>query len=125
MVLWQITSYRQAIDTELETCRAVTLLRDSYRRRWRRRAPADLVRMLPTGAPKDEVWAQIDGLAGPAVAEPPIDLEGGGARSVAVLHGERAPTPPRPAPRHTELPVPTDQRPTGRDRACVIRHQNT
>ncbi|HEX5403057.1 MAG TPA: hypothetical protein VFX16_12225 [Pseudonocardiaceae bacterium] len=43
MVLWQITSYRTAVDLELETRHVVALLRLRYGRGWRRRAPGDVV----------------------------------------------------------------------------------
>jgi hypothetical protein len=43
MVLWQVTSYRTAVDTELAVRRAAAMLRLHFGRRWRRRAPGDLV----------------------------------------------------------------------------------
>lgn len=62
MVLWQITSCRQAVDVELDLCRAVAQLRMQYGRRWRRRAPADLVWMLRTGVGVDEACARARAL---------------------------------------------------------------
>jgi hypothetical protein len=59
MVLWQVTSYRQAIDTELELRRATALLRTRHGRHWRRRAPADLVWMLCAGVHVDEACARV------------------------------------------------------------------
>jgi hypothetical protein len=64
MALWQITSYRTAIDTELALRRAVTELRAHHGRRWRRRAPADLVWMLRTGVSVNEAVARVQRLAG-------------------------------------------------------------
>lgn len=59
MILWQIASYRTAVDTELELCRAVAVLRVRYGRRWRRHTPADLVWMLRTGVGVEEACARV------------------------------------------------------------------
>lgn len=59
MALWQITSYRSAVDTELDLRRAVTLLRVRYGRRWHHYAPADLVWMLRTGVGVSEACEQV------------------------------------------------------------------
>jgi hypothetical protein len=63
MALWQITSYRTAIATELQLRRAMTLLRIRYGHRWRRRAPADLVWMLRTGVYVGEACERVGALA--------------------------------------------------------------
>ena len=62
MALWQITSYRTAIDTELQLRRAMTLLRVHYGHRWRRRAPADLMWMLRTGVDVGEACERVRAL---------------------------------------------------------------
>jgi hypothetical protein len=62
MALWQIASYRTALDTELQVRRAITLLRARYGRRWRRHAPADLVWMLRTGVDVGEACDQVRAL---------------------------------------------------------------
>jgi hypothetical protein len=59
MVLWQVTSYRVALDTELAVRRAAAMLRLHYGRRWRRRAPGDLVWMLRMGVDVDEACTRI------------------------------------------------------------------
>lgn len=59
MVLWQVTSYRQAVDSELERRHAITLLRLRYGRRWCRRAPADVVWMLRSGVAVGEACARV------------------------------------------------------------------
>jgi hypothetical protein len=64
MVLWQVTSYREAVDTELELRRAIALLRTRYGRRWRRHAPADLVWMLRTGPHVGEAYARVFAMVG-------------------------------------------------------------
>jgi len=64
MALWQITSYRTAIDTELQLRRAMTLLRVHYGHRWRRCAPADLVWMLRTGVDVGETCERVRALVG-------------------------------------------------------------
>jgi hypothetical protein len=71
MALWQITSYRTAIDTELQVRRAITLLRVRYGRRWRRRAPADLVWMLRTGVAAGEACEQVRVLVSAQECEEP------------------------------------------------------
>jgi hypothetical protein len=78
MALWQITSYRTAIDTELQLRRAITLLQVRYGRRWRRQAPADLVWMLRTGVDVGEACEEVRALVG-------VDLE------PAVTSGSRSP----------------------------------
>jgi hypothetical protein len=62
MALWQVTSYRTAVDTELQLRRAITLLRARYGRRWRRHAPADLVWMLRVGVDVGEACKQVRAL---------------------------------------------------------------
>lgn len=62
MALWQITSYQTALDAELQLRRALTLLRVHYGRRWRRRAPADLMWMLRTGVNVAEACDQVRAL---------------------------------------------------------------
>jgi hypothetical protein len=57
-VLWQIGSYRAALDTEREIRYAATLLRARYGPRWKREAPAELVWMLRTGAFIDTACAR-------------------------------------------------------------------
>jgi hypothetical protein len=64
MALWQITSYRTAIDTELQLRHAMTLLQIRYGRRWRRRAPADLVWMLRTGVNTGGACERVRALVG-------------------------------------------------------------
>jgi hypothetical protein len=64
MVLWQVTSYRAAVDLELEIRHAVARLRLHYGRGWRRSAPGDLVWMLRTGVAVDEACARVEELAG-------------------------------------------------------------
>jgi hypothetical protein len=58
MVLWRITDYRRAVETELELRRAVALLRAHFGHHWRRHAPTDLVWMLRTGTHVDEACAR-------------------------------------------------------------------
>ncbi|TCO61879.1 uncharacterized protein DUF2637 [Actinocrispum wychmicini] len=59
MVLWQLTSYRQAVDTELELRRVIALLRRRYGRRWRRLAPADVVWLLRAGVHASDACARV------------------------------------------------------------------
>jgi hypothetical protein len=62
MVLWQITSYRRALETEARLRRARTLLRMRFGRRWKRKAPADLVWMLGIAPFADEACARVNAL---------------------------------------------------------------
>ena len=59
MVLWGVTSYRVAVEVELELRRAVSVLRMHYGRGWRRRAPTDLVWMLRTGNAVEQACARV------------------------------------------------------------------
>jgi hypothetical protein len=63
MALWQVTSYRTAIDTELQLRRAIILLQARYGRRWRRQAPADLVWMLRAGVDVGEACERVCALS--------------------------------------------------------------
>jgi uncharacterized protein DUF2637 len=64
MVLWQITDYRIALQTEARIRRAQTLLRVQFGRRWKHKAPADLVWMLGTPPFADDACRQVDTLVG-------------------------------------------------------------
>jgi hypothetical protein len=70
-VLWQITSYREAVDAELALRRAIALLRARYGRRWRHCAPADLVWMLSTGTHVTEACARVQTLLNTVEADAP------------------------------------------------------
>jgi hypothetical protein len=62
MVLWQITSYRRAVDTELELRRAAAALRTRYGQRWRHEGPSDLLWMLHTGVHAEEACRVLVGV---------------------------------------------------------------
>jgi hypothetical protein len=64
MVLWQVTSYRSALHLEARLRRARTLLKVRFGRRWRRKAPADVVWMLGFGPFVQEACAQVDKIVG-------------------------------------------------------------
>jgi hypothetical protein len=74
MVLWQVTSYPTALDTEKRRLRALYRLRDHYGSEWDRRIPDDLAWMLRDGVLLDEALDQIAELAGgsPHPARPSI-----------------------------------------------------
>jgi hypothetical protein len=84
MALWQITSYRAAVDTELQLRRTITLLRMRYGRRWWRQAPADLVWMLRTGVAVDEAFMRVQGLEGAAAPTDATASEGASAATEGV-----------------------------------------
>jgi hypothetical protein len=69
MVLWQVTSYRTAVDTELAVRRAAAMLRLRFGRHWRRRAPGDLVWMLRVGVDIEEACSRVAELTAPSEDE--------------------------------------------------------
>jgi hypothetical protein len=89
MALWQITSYRTAIDTELQVRRATTLLQARYGRWWRRHAPADLVWMLRTGVDAGEACEAVLALVG---ADERVEPAIGGAVHLELGTSEVPPT---------------------------------
>ncbi|MFI0367764.1 DUF2637 domain-containing protein [Actinomadura sp. 1N219] len=68
MVLWQITSYPQALVAEQRRRHALALLDAHYGRKWKSRAPADITWMLRDGVMLDQALARVTELTAP---EPP------------------------------------------------------
>lgn len=68
MVLWQITSYPQALTAEQRRRHALALLDGHYGRKWKSRAPADVVWMLKDGVMLDRALTRVTELTTP---EPP------------------------------------------------------
>lgn len=64
MVLWRITSYPRALEVELSLRVAHARLRVRYGRRWKRKAPADLVWILRSGVSSREACARVQALVG-------------------------------------------------------------
>jgi hypothetical protein len=114
--LWQITSYRTAVDTELEVQRATTLLQARYGRRWRRRAPGHLVWMLRNGADVantcEQVRALVDVEDRAASAETISSMSSGDA---AQSGPDTTELPPTPAPSTDSAWVGTDDPPLPMD----------
>jgi Protein of unknown function (DUF2637) len=106
MALWQVTSYRTAIDTELQVRRAITLLRVRYGRHWRRRAPADLVWMLRTGVNAGEACKQVRSLLS---IEEPVETIGSGSHG-STAHAElgTSEVPPTHTPANDSASARTD-----------------
>ncbi|MEO3829513.1 DUF2637 domain-containing protein [Actinomadura sp. B10D3] len=71
MVLWQITSYPQALTAEQRRRHALALLESHYGRKWKARAPADVVWMLSDGVMLDEALARVTELTAPKPAPEP------------------------------------------------------
>ncbi|MGP4022296.1 DUF2637 domain-containing protein [Actinomadura sp. 3N407] len=65
MVLWQITSYPQALVAEQRRRHALALLGDHYGRRWKSSAPADIVWMLSDGVMLDQAFTRVSELTTP------------------------------------------------------------
>ncbi|GAA0593682.1 DUF2637 domain-containing protein [Actinomadura livida] len=65
MVLWQITSYPRALTAEQRRRHALALLSEHYGRKWRTKAPADVVWMLSDGVMLDEALARVTELTAP------------------------------------------------------------
>ena len=59
MVLWEVTSYRAAIDTEQRRLRALYQLRSRYGAAWERQVPDDLVWMLRSGVLLEDAHARM------------------------------------------------------------------
>ncbi|MCE7007061.1 DUF2637 domain-containing protein [Kibdelosporangium philippinense] len=85
MVLWQITNYREALEAELDLRRACASLRMTYGRRWKRKAPGDLVWMLRTGVLAQEACVHARSLA----VEVPVESASG---QVGAARDAAAPT---------------------------------
>ncbi|MFI0404576.1 DUF2637 domain-containing protein [Actinomadura sp. 3N508] len=84
MVLWQITSYPQALVAEQRRRHALALLDAHYGRKWKSRAPADITWMLRDGVMLDQALDRVTELTTPPPPEPPP---------------EPAPPPKKAAPR--------------------------
>lgn len=70
MVLWQITSYPDALHAEQRRRHALALLDDHYGRKWKTKAPADVVWMLKDGVMLDEALTRVTTLTTPPQPEP-------------------------------------------------------
>jgi hypothetical protein len=64
MVLWQISSYREALDMDARLHRARHVLMMHFGRHWKREAPADVVWMLGIPPFAEEACALVDVLVG-------------------------------------------------------------
>ncbi|TYK52899.1 DUF2637 domain-containing protein [Actinomadura decatromicini] len=71
MVLWQITSYPRALDAEQRRRHALALLGDHYGRKWKSKAPADVVWMLRDGVMLDQALVRVTDLTAPEPPKPP------------------------------------------------------
>ncbi|TDD73981.1 DUF2637 domain-containing protein [Actinomadura darangshiensis] len=71
MVLWQITSYPQALVAEQRRRHALALLDAHYGRKWKTKAPADVVWMLADGVMLDQALARVTELTAPKPAPKP------------------------------------------------------
>jgi hypothetical protein len=65
MVLWQITSYPRALTAEQRRRHALALLDAHYGRKWKTRAPADVVWMLADGVMLDQALTRVTELTAP------------------------------------------------------------
>ncbi|TDB83646.1 DUF2637 domain-containing protein [Actinomadura sp. KC216] len=68
MVLWQMTSYPQALVAEQRRRHALALLDAHYGRKWKSKAPADITWMLRDGVMLDQALTRVTDLTAP---EPP------------------------------------------------------
>jgi hypothetical protein len=73
MRLWDVRSYRAAVDTELSRLVAIEMLAARYPAGWQQAAPADLVFMLRRGVRMTDALAKVATLTAPPVPanEPP------------------------------------------------------
>ncbi|MES9536120.1 DUF2637 domain-containing protein [Actinomadura sp. NPDC000600] len=105
MVLWQITSYPHALTAEQRRRHALALLDAHYGRKWKSRAPADVVWMLRDGVMLDQALVRVTELTAPQpepVDEAPPAKEPAPKEPAPRKPAARAPSekpPRRPAPR--------------------------
>ncbi|WP_202638917.1 DUF2637 domain-containing protein [Bailinhaonella thermotolerans] len=59
MVLWEETSYRRALDTELDRRQAIHKLKGVFGKRWKKDAPAHLVWLVTSGVRMDVALRQV------------------------------------------------------------------
>ncbi|MER7541705.1 DUF2637 domain-containing protein [Actinomadura sp.] len=105
MVLWQITSYPDALRAEQRRRHALALLDDHYGRKWKSKAPADVVWMLRDGVMLDQALDRVTALtAPPEPAAPP----------------RPAPAKPAPAAKRKKPPVPRSVATDNEARALAI-----
>ncbi len=105
MVLWQITSYPDALQAEQRRRHALALLDDHYGRKWKSKAPADVVWMLRDGVMLDQALDRVTALtAPPEPAAPP----------------RPAPAKPAPAAKRKKPPVPRSVATDNEARALAI-----
>jgi hypothetical protein len=89
MILWQITSYPDALQAEQRRRHALALLDDHYGRKWKRRAPAAITWMLKDGVMLDQALTRVTDLTTPEPPPPPAP-----------------PQPPSAPPKPKKQPVP-------------------
>lgn len=65
MALWGVKSYETAVAAEVTRRRAIVQLRMHYGRRWRSKAPGDLVWLLRTGNRLEEASAKVTEITSP------------------------------------------------------------
>ncbi|WP_179271767.1 DUF2637 domain-containing protein [Actinomadura meyerae] len=70
MILWQITSYPDALQAEQRRRHALALLDAHYGRKWKAKAPADVVWMLKDGVMLDQALDRVTALTAPPEPEP-------------------------------------------------------
>ncbi len=69
MRLWDVRSYRAAVDTELSRLVAIEMLAAKYPAGWQQAAPADLVFMLRRGVRMTDALAKVAEMTAPPVPE--------------------------------------------------------
>lgn len=121
MVMWQITSYRQAIDVELSRRQAIVRLRAKYPQGWRKGAPDDVVWMLRRGVNMPEALARVAELCAPPPPELPPAVpprkRAGSARRKPPRNSARK---PQLVPAGSSAPEPTTADLTTEARALSI-----
>ncbi|MGI5207311.1 DUF2637 domain-containing protein [Spirillospora sp. CA-108201] len=115
MVLWQITSYPRALTAEQRRRHALALLGARYGRRWRKRAPADVVWMLTDGVMLDQALARVTELTAPA----PEPVDEAPPAQAPPAQAPPAQAPPEAAPRR---PAPRGVATDNEARALAILH---
>src|SRR5690606_34605719 len=114
--LWQITSYPRALTAEQRRRRALALLTEHYGRKWKSKAPADVVWMLSDGVMLDEALARVTEITAPKQDPPEQAPEPAPPRRGAPRRARRprAASPPttRPGPSPSSMPNPASPAPS-------------
>jgi len=112
MRLWDVRSYRAAVDTELSRLVAIEQLAAKYPAGWQQAAPADLVFMLRRGVRMTDALAKVTELTAPPPEVPADEDSASRPKRTAKPAPKKAPSSPRKravaSPPGTQVPKDVD-----------------